>query len=95
MLDTGKCYARALAVKKKHDFPTDDIVHELSRAKDEIEEAIYAQKSNKSPEEIGKELADTFIFLISAAHIIGIDFDKAVLNKLSINEGRTWETDKH
>jgi NTP pyrophosphatase (non-canonical NTP hydrolase) len=41
--------------------------------------------------ELAGELADVMLYLLQLASISGIDLGQAVLDKLAVNERRTWE----
>jgi NTP pyrophosphatase (non-canonical NTP hydrolase) len=41
--------------------------------------------------ELAGELADVMLYLLQLASISGIDLEQAVLDKLKVNYGRTWE----
>jgi 8-oxo-dGTP diphosphatase len=41
--------------------------------------------------ELESELADVMLYLLQLAHRSGIDLEQAVLHKLEINTGRTWD----
>ncbi len=42
---------------------------------------------------LASELADVALYLLQIASLSGIDLEKAVLEKLAINYGRTWDGD--
>ncbi len=42
-------------------------------------------------ESLGGELADVLLYLLQLASVTGIDLEQAVLDKLRVNYGRTWE----
>ena len=41
--------------------------------------------------ELAGELADVMLYLLQLASISGIDLEQAVLDKLKVNYGRTWD----
>ena len=43
--------------------------------------------------ELSGELADVMLYLIQLASISGIDLGQAVMDKLNVNYGRTWDKD--
>jgi len=53
----------------------------------------HFQWSEKSPEpgELPGELADVMLYLLQLARVTGIDLEEAVLKKIEINYGRTWD----
>lgn len=46
----------------------------------------------RNPDELAGELADVMLYLLQLASISGIDLGQAVMEKLQINAGRTWDT---
>ncbi|MEP0762874.1 MAG: nucleotide pyrophosphohydrolase [Chloroflexota bacterium] len=42
-------------------------------------------------ESLAEELADVLLYLLQLASVSGIDLEQAVLDKLRVNYGRTWE----
>lgn len=54
------------------------------------------QWGDKVPDEaeLSGELADVFLYLIQLASISGIDLGQAVMDKLDVNYGRTWDEDR-
>jgi len=46
------------------------------------------------PDELAGELADVMLYLLQIASISGIDLGDAVMEKLKINYGRTWDQEK-
>ncbi len=53
------------------------------------------QWSDAAPDkdELSGELADVMLYLIQLASLSGIDLGEAVMAKLKINYGRTWDVD--
>lgn len=51
------------------------------------------QWSDAAPDnaELSGELADVFLYLIQLSSISGIDLGQAVMDKLNVNYGRTWD----
>lgn len=45
-------------------------------------------------EALAGELADVMLYLLQMASLAEIDIGQAVLDKLAVNEGRTWDTDE-
>lgn len=43
------------------------------------------------PDLLANELADVLLYLLQLASISGIDLEQAVVEKLKINKGRTWD----
>ena len=46
---------------------------------------------DKTRAEVGSELADVALYLLQIASVAGIDLEQAILDKLKVNYGRTWE----
>ncbi len=42
-------------------------------------------------QQLAGELADVTLYLLQLSSILGIDLEQAVLEKLRINQGRTWD----
>ena len=55
----------------------------------EVAEAFDAYKKKK--EDLGLELADVAIYLMSIAEICGIDLEEQVIKKMEINENRVYK----
>ena len=49
---------------------------------------LYLWDRQPTPFDVGKELADIFIYLLSMAEILGLDLADAVIRKLNENEGK-------
>ncbi len=47
---------------------------------------------NFVPAELAGELADVALYLLQLASVTGIDLEQAILDKLSINATREWDT---
>ena len=58
-----------------------------------LEHYQWTETSNK-PEELAGELADVTLYLLQLSSLLDIDLEKAVLDKLQINYGRTWDEDR-
>ncbi|MEO8396630.1 MAG: MazG nucleotide pyrophosphohydrolase domain-containing protein [Chloroflexota bacterium] len=54
------------------------------------------QWGDASPDkaELSGELADVMLYLIQLSSLSGIDLGEAVMEKLSINYGRTWDQEE-
>ncbi len=46
-------------------------------------------------EGLAGELADVALYLLQLASVTGIDLERAILDKLSANYGRTWDEGTH
>jgi len=62
----------------------------------ELLEHFQWNESFKDQDELASELADVQLYLLQLADVSGIDLEKAVLDKLKINQSRIWDepTDK-
>lgn len=57
----------------------------------EILEHFQFTDEIKDREELGSELADVMLYLLQLASVSGIDLQDAVLKKIEVNKGRTWD----
>ena len=57
----------------------------------EILEHFQFTDEIKDREELGSELADVMLYLLQLASVSGIDLEDAVLRKIEVNKGRTWD----
>jgi NTP pyrophosphatase (non-canonical NTP hydrolase) len=60
----------------------------------EILEHYQWSETSHRPEELAGELADVTLYLLQLSSILGIDLEQAVLDKLKMNYGRTWDADR-
>lgn len=58
----------------------------------EVLEHFQWGENAPSQDELASELADVMLYLMQLSSLAGIDLEKAVLEKLKVNYGRTWET---
>ena len=56
----------------------------------EVLEHFQWSGEDAAPEELPGELADVTLYLLQISSLAGIDLEKAVLDKLAVNYGRTW-----
>lgn len=54
----------------------------------------YQWNENTDKEALAGELADVMLYLLQLASISGIDLGQAVMDKLNVNYGRTWDEGK-
>lgn len=54
----------------------------------------HFQWSNEARDltELSSELADVALYLLQLASVTGINLERAILDKLAVNAGRTWST---
>ncbi len=57
----------------------------------EVLEHFQWTESTRSQDELPGELADVALYLLQLSSILEIDLEKAILEKLAKNYGRTWE----
>ena len=69
-------------------FNTTDVPMEFGLLNGELAEAFDAWR--KKREDVAEELADTAIFLLGLAEMIGADLQEAVEAKLAKNEARVY-----
>lgn len=88
--DTGirDAQAKAWANKVAKGFNTTDIPMEFGLLYEEIGEAFSAWRKGRP--DLGGELADVAIFLFGLAEMTGVDLAAEVLEKLAVNEARSY-----
>lgn len=59
----------------------------------EILEHFQFTDEIKDREELGSELADVMLYLLQLASVSGIDLEDAVLRKIEVNKGRSWDVE--
>jgi NTP pyrophosphatase (non-canonical NTP hydrolase) len=69
-------------------FNTTDVPLEFCLLNGEIAEAFDAWR--KGRHELAEELADTAIFVLSLAEMVGIDLQEAIESKLAVNRARVY-----
>lgn len=57
----------------------------------EVLELYQWSDTPREPDELAGELADVMLYLIQLASISGVDLGEAVMAKLKVNYGRTWD----
>lgn len=57
----------------------------------EVLEHFQWQESGYDRQALASELADVMLYLMQIASLADIDLAEAVLDKLEINQGRTWD----
>lgn len=70
-----------------------NIATSLSIEAAEVLEHFQWREESADPKELEGELADVALYLIQLASVLHIDLEQAVLNKLKINQTRTWDQD--
>jgi NTP pyrophosphatase (non-canonical NTP hydrolase) len=62
----------------------------ISLALESAEVLEHFQWGETAGEEIGEELADVSLYLLQLASLLGIDLERAILEKLARNYHRDW-----
>jgi hypothetical protein len=88
-LDIRSAPSLAWANKVAKRFSTTDVPLEFCLLQGEMAEAFDAWRKGRP--DVGEELADVAIYLLSLAEMLGIDLQDAVEAKLSKNAARTYE----
>jgi NTP pyrophosphatase (non-canonical NTP hydrolase) len=71
-----------------------NIAISLSLEANEVLEHFQWKEQTDDMEELAGELADVTLYLLQLAQITGIDLEKAVLDKLTQNYGRIWDSNE-
>jgi NTP pyrophosphatase (non-canonical NTP hydrolase) len=87
-VDIRSAQKRAWENKLAKGFNTTDVPLEFCLLSGEIAEAFDAWRKRR--QDVAEELADTAIFLLSLAEMIGVDLQEAVEAKLAANEARVY-----
>jgi len=88
MLNIKELEKEILDNKIANNFPTNDLIHEFKLLKEEV---IEAEEVLNNPSQLGKELADIVIFVISVSKIQKIDLEREILSKIKYNKKRTYK----
>ncbi|HML40918.1 MAG TPA: MazG-like family protein [Bellilinea sp.] len=70
-----------------------NIAVSLSLEAAEVLEHFQWSDDCRRPEELPGELADVALYLLQLAAITQIDLEQAILDKIKINQSRTWDDD--
>lgn len=89
MIDLKKVQKKIIDNKIKHGFNTTDICKEFCLLYGEVAEAYEAYRKKK--DDLGEELADSAIYLLGIAEILGFDLEKEIQNKIKINSKRIYK----
>jgi NTP pyrophosphatase (non-canonical NTP hydrolase) len=81
---------RVIQNKINKGFDMTNVEKEFCLLYGEVGEA-YEAFLKKKPD-LGSELADVAIFLMSISEILKIDLEKEIINKMEVNEKRTYKT---
>jgi len=58
----------------------------------EVLEHFQWRENTSQPDDLAGELADVSLYLLQLAHLCNIDLEKAILDKLSLNYQREWDS---
>jgi len=58
----------------------------------EVLEHFQWSETAARPEQLAEELADVALYLLQIASVAGIDLERAILDKLERNYGRSWDS---
>ena len=75
--------------KINHGFNTTDVNKEFLLLYGEVSEAYEAYRKKK--DDLGGELADIAIYLMSIAEILGFDLEEEINKKMEINKNRIYK----
>lgn len=89
MIDLKKVQKEIIDNKIKHGFNTTDICKEFCLLYGEVAETYEAYRKKK--DDLGEELADSAIYLLGIAEILGFDLEKEIQNKIEINSKRIYK----
>lgn len=89
MIDLKKIQKEIIDNKIKHGFNTTDVCKEFCLLYGEVAEAYEAYRKKK--DDLGEELADSAIYLLGIAEILGFDLEKEIQNKIEINSKRVYK----
>ena len=89
MIDLKKVQKEIIDNKIKHGFNTTDICKEFCLLYGEVAEAYEAYRKKK--DDLGEELADSAIYLLGIAEILGFNLEKEIQNKIKINSKRIYK----
>jgi NTP pyrophosphatase (non-canonical NTP hydrolase) len=89
MIDLKEVQERILANKLAKGFATSNVEKEFNLTYAELAEAYEAYR--KQHDNVGEELADVLIFVLSLAKMLDVDIEKALLDKLAKNEARNYK----
>lgn len=89
-MDLKKMQKRVWENKVNKGFNTTDVNKEFCLLYGEVAEAYEAFRKKK--DDLGEELADVAIYLLSISEMLGFDLKTEIENKMSKNEKRVYKT---
>jgi len=88
MIDLKQLQKRVYQNKIAKGFNVTDIYKEFCYTYGELTEACESYMKKK--DDVGEELADVTLYLMSLAEILGIDLENEILSKMEKNEKRQY-----
>ncbi len=88
-MDIRSAQQRAWANKVAKGFNTTDVPLEFCLLQGELAEAFDAWRTGR--EDLGEELADVAIYLLSLAEMTGVDLQDQLEAKMAKNEARVYQ----
>ncbi len=88
-MDLKKIQEEIWQNKIEKEFNTTDVSKEFCLLYTELGEAYDAYRKKK--DDLGEELADVTIFLLSLAKMLDVDLEKEVINKVAKNKKRVYK----
>ena len=89
MIDLKELQKQIIENKIKKGFNTTDVNFEFLLTYGELTEAYEAYR--KKHDNVGEEIADVVIYLLSICNMLNINLEKELLNKININKNRTYK----
>lgn len=89
MIDLQKIQKELWQNKKSKGFNTKDVNLEFCFTFDELAEAFRAHR--KKLPDLGEELADVILYLLSLAKMLNVDLEKEIIKKLKKNKKREYK----
>lgn len=89
MVDLKQLQKEVIQNKINHGFNTTDVNEEFCYAFGELGEAHTAYI--KKQDDVGEELADAIIYVLSIAEILGYDLEYELNRKININKTRVYK----
>jgi len=89
MIELNNIQKQIIENKREKGFNYSNVNQEFCLLYGEVAEAYDAYTKKK--DDLGLELADVAIYLLSISEILGISLEKEILNKMEINKNRVYE----
>ncbi len=88
MIDLAEITERVWANKLAKGFNTTNVELEFNLTYGELAEAYDSHRKHK--DDVGEELADVAIYLLSLAKMLGVDLEATINHKMGKNEQRVY-----